>query len=172
MNRLAHPIVTLIFLVVAVPLIFLFTSDTSSAQERGCTVSATKSAPGAGAFEFVFEGTGSGDPFEFTLMDGESTGGTIPLGQTVTITEAPQGGYYFAGIQCDGGPGLVVTEIENGFTLSCTDATDGDATCVVSNLPIIEPVPTLSEWGMISAALGLGLVGVFFALRRRGTAGS
>ncbi len=28
-------------------------------------------------------------------------------------------------------------------------------------------VPTLSEWGMISAAAGLGLIGVFFALRRR-----
>ena len=28
-------------------------------------------------------------------------------------------------------------------------------------------IPTLSEWGMISAAVGLGLVGVFFALRKR-----
>jgi hypothetical protein len=28
-------------------------------------------------------------------------------------------------------------------------------------------VPTLSEWGMIAAAVGLGLVGVFFAVRRR-----
>ena len=28
-------------------------------------------------------------------------------------------------------------------------------------------VPTLSEWGMISAAVGLGLVGVLFALRKR-----
>ncbi|MGH7850164.1 MAG: IPTL-CTERM sorting domain-containing protein [Thermodesulfobacteriota bacterium] len=27
-------------------------------------------------------------------------------------------------------------------------------------------VPTLSEWGMISAALGLGLIGVFFAVKR------
>ena len=28
-------------------------------------------------------------------------------------------------------------------------------------------VPTLSEWGMISAVAGLGLIGVFFAVRRR-----
>ena len=28
-------------------------------------------------------------------------------------------------------------------------------------------VPTLSEWGMISAAAGLGLIGVFFAFRKR-----
>jgi hypothetical protein len=30
-----------------------------------------------------------------------------------------------------------------------------------------ENIPTLSEWGMISAAAGLGLIGVFFALRKR-----
>jgi len=29
------------------------------------------------------------------------------------------------------------------------------------------PIPTLSEWGMIAAAAGLGLVGVFFAVRKR-----
>jgi len=28
-------------------------------------------------------------------------------------------------------------------------------------------VPTLSEWGMVAAAAGLMLVGVFFAVRRR-----
>lgn len=31
----------------------------------------------------------------------------------------------------------------------------------------LQNVPTLSEWGMISAASGLGLVGIFFALRRK-----
>ena len=31
----------------------------------------------------------------------------------------------------------------------------------------INPIPTLSEWGMIMAAVGLGLVGAFFALKRR-----
>jgi hypothetical protein len=30
-----------------------------------------------------------------------------------------------------------------------------------------DPIPTLSEWGMISAAVGLMLVGVFFAARKR-----
>lgn len=29
------------------------------------------------------------------------------------------------------------------------------------------PIPTLSEWGMISATAGLGLIGLFFALKRR-----
>lgn len=35
------------------------------------------------------------------------------------------------------------------------------------SLPTTRPIPTLSEWGMISAAAGLMLVGVFFAVRKR-----
>ena len=31
----------------------------------------------------------------------------------------------------------------------------------------LQNVPTLSEWGMISVAAGLGLVGIFFAVRRK-----
>ena len=34
-------------------------------------------------------------------------------------------------------------------------------------IPNPNPIPTLSEWGMIAAAAGLMLVGVFFAARRR-----
>jgi len=33
--------------------------------------------------------------------------------------------------------------------------------------PETNAIPTLSEWGMIAAAAGMGLVGVFFAVRRR-----
>lgn len=32
------------------------------------------------------------------------------------------------------------------------------------------PIPTLSEWGMITSAAGLGLIGIFFAIRRKRTA--
>ena len=60
------------------------------------------------------------------------------------------------------------------------DVTTGAATLVGSNGvdDIIDglawkgrcgpnPIPTLSEWGMISATVGLGFIGVFFAVRRR-----
>jgi hypothetical protein len=63
------------------------------------------------------------------------------------------------------------------------DVTTGAATLVGSNgvgdvidglawkgpcgVAISNPIPTLSEWGMIAAAAGLGFVGVFFALKRR-----
>jgi hypothetical protein len=29
------------------------------------------------------------------------------------------------------------------------------------------PIPTLSEWGMLAAAAGLMIVGVYFAVRKR-----
>lgn len=47
------------------------------------------------------------------------------------------------------------------IVLSAADAFAGVAR------PIVHNVPTLSEWGMISTAVGLMLAGVFFALYRR-----
>lgn len=142
----------------------------ANAQERGCAIEATKSAPGAGSFEFVFEGVSPGGPIEFTLADGESTGGTIPEGASVTIHEEPQNGYRLAGLECDARPGIVITNFDSGFSIQCVDANNGDATCIIRNLPLISPIPTLGGWGMIAAAAGLGLLGVFFAIRKRKTA--
>jgi hypothetical protein len=147
----------------------LLSFEISNAQERGCTIEATKSAPGAGSFEFVFEGLTPGGPIEFTLADGESTGGPLPEGLSVTIFEAPQNGYRLAGLECESGPGIVITNFNGGFSIECVDASDGDATCVINNVPIVNPIPTLSEWGMLAAAAGLGLLGVAFALKKRKT---
>jgi hypothetical protein len=46
-----------------------------------------------------------------------------------------------------------------------------DNTAVITEFIIVREVniPTLSEWGMIAAAAGLALVGVFFAVRRKKT---
>jgi hypothetical protein len=42
------------------------------------------------------------------------------------------------------------------------------AVCDVGAFELLQHnIPTLNEWGMIAAAAGLGLVGVFFALRKR-----
>jgi hypothetical protein len=38
---------------------------------------------------------------------------------------------------------------------------------VYTNSTISRNIPTLSDWGLISAAGGLGLIGIFFALKRR-----
>jgi hypothetical protein len=48
-----------------------------------------------------------------------------------------------------------------------SDVIDGLAWKGPCGVATSNPIPTLSEWGIISAAAGLGLVGVFFALKRR-----
>jgi hypothetical protein len=50
--------------------------------------------------------------------------------------------------------------------------TENVLTGSIDNLSCIDQggeasIPTLSEWGMIAAAAGLGLIGVFFGVRRR-----
>ena len=34
-------------------------------------------------------------------------------------------------------------------------------------LTLVTPIPTISEWGMIAAAVGLGIIGLFIAVRRK-----
>ena len=50
----------------------------------------------------------------------------------------------------------------------------GPAFCQLDNVIVnpSNPIPTLSEWGMISAAAGLMLVGIFFVMKRRRVAGA
>lgn len=52
-----------------------------------------------------------------------------------------------------------------GVTQGLNDSVDFERIVYMPSLP--PAIPTLSEWGMISAATGLMLVGVFFAIRRR-----
>jgi hypothetical protein len=131
-----------------------------------CSIVTTKIAPGAGDYEFVFDGIQDGF-FQFTMADGGSAGAFFLNGDFVIITEKPQNGYKFGGITCDSQPGIIVTQIPNGWTILCVDGDQGAAVCDVTNIPFSNPIPTLSEWGMIAAAAGLGLVGVFYAIRRR-----
>lgn len=138
----------------------------TGARATECSIVTTKVAPGAGDYEFVFDGIQDGF-FQFTMADGGSAGSFFENGDFVIITEKPQNGYKFGGIECESEPGIIVTQIPNGWTIECVDENQGAAVCDVFNDPFSNPIPTLSQWGMIAAAAGLGLVGVFFAVRRR-----
>jgi hypothetical protein len=141
-----------------------FVAQDSRATE--CSIVTTKVAEGAGDYEFVFDGFQDG-PFQFTMANGGSAGSFFENGDYVIITEQPQIGYQFGGIECDSEPGIIVTEIHNGWTIECVNEDIGAAFCTVYNFLVIDPIPTLSEWGMIAAAAGFVLVGVWFAVRRR-----
>ncbi len=96
--------------------------------------------------------------------NGSCTGGGLGTGESDEIIEDPFEGWELVDINCEGDPGIVVTLIENGVSARCES--QGFTTCTFTNRRL-PAVPTLSEWGMIAAAGGLALVGVFFAVRRR-----
>ncbi len=67
-------------------------------------------------------------------------------------------------IDCESVPGIGITIFEDGASIECNS--QGQTTCTFTNRRV-SAIPTLSEWGMIPAAGGLALIGVFFAVRRR-----
>ena len=149
--------------------IFFLTTQTSSAQpQRGCLFTLAKVAQGAGDLEFVFRVESGGDGEFLTLKDGESIPGTVRPELLFTIVEDPTTGWVLADVVCEGDSGLSVSNIEDGISVECNEPTGGTTTCTFINVPEVSNIPTLSEWGMIAAAAGLGLIGLFFAKRRRG----
>ena len=93
----------------------------------------------------------------------------VGQGGTVTYTELPQEGWTLEEIECFEGVGIDITETEDSVTFECVQPSGefSFAFCAFFNRISADKIPTLSEWGMISAAAGLGLIGVFFAVRRR-----
>ena len=138
----------------------------AGAHATTCGITDIKSAPGAGDTEFVFDCERNTGNCDFTLQDGQVGGDDIEQGDFVIIHEEPQDGWEFGGIECVGDPGIVVTQLPDGWTTQCV-VPESVTVCTIINIPTNRTVPTLSEWGMISAAAGLGLIGVFFAVRRK-----
>ncbi len=131
--------------------------------QQGCGITIAKVAPGGDGVEFPFDLTvdGSG-PSSFSVLGGQEDGG--PFFSTVTVTELPLDGWKLSDIECEnvGATGFEITE--NGFTAACDGG--GFVTCTFFNVPVSN-IPALSEWGMIAAAGGLGLIGLFYAVRRK-----
>jgi len=131
--------------------------------QQGCGITIEKVAPGGDGTEFPFEYTVDGNgPNSATLADGESDGG--PFGSFVTVTELPLEGWRLVDIDCNGEGGIAFDITANSFTAICAD--NGFGTCTFINQRVTD-IPTLSEWGLIAAAVGLMLVGIFFGMRQK-----
>lgn len=160
--------------VLAVSAFLLIPSPGDEARAQSCSVSICKSAPGAGDTLFVFDAQRPGNNFNFQLVAGSECI-LLALDPTndLSVTERPTEGWELADIDC-GADGLVISAILGGIFVECP-APGGGGTCTFVNLPAgssITPIPTLSEWGMLAAAVGLGLAGALYAVRRRRTAGA
>ena len=145
--------------------------DTAVAQPD-CGVTICKSAPQLPVPQseddlvfFPFTEIRGQSVFEFTLAaNSRCTGAGLNTGESDEIIEEPFEGWELVDIDCEGDPGIVITLIENGVSAHCQS--QGFTTCTYTNVRVSN-IPTLSEWGMITAAGGLALIGVFFAVRRK-----
>ncbi len=138
-------------------------SNTAHAQ---CGVTICKSAPQLPensdvAFVFTIEGPVGGTDRN-AFANGPCSG--VGFSGQVNVVENVPSGWILEDVDCTNSELIEVTPIDNGVSLNCLGGTE--TTCTFTNRRV-PAIPTLSEWGMISAAAGLALVGVFFAVRRR-----
>lgn len=163
MRNLLQPVLTLAFVMFAVPIVSLFSAGDSHAQ--GCLITVEKVAPGAEGQEFQFNGVvEDGAVFAFFVTAGGTASGSASTLPAV-ITEVPVSGWRFGGIECLPGGGVQILEVlEDGWVEQCVNP-QAETFCTVTNVKDVN-IPTLSQWGMIAAAAGLVMVGVFFAVKR------
>lgn len=148
--------------------------DTASAQPP-CNVEICKSAPQLPEPQseddlvfFEFTEIRGGSVTDFTLAaNSRCTGASYDIGQNALIVEDPLEGWHLASVDCDTSEGISTTFLEDGVLVQCLSP--GFISCNFTNLRQVSNIPTLSEWGMIAAAAGLALIGIFFAVRRRKT---
>jgi len=145
----------------------------AGAQEQPCTITIEKVADPSENIPFFFTITGD-NIGEFTLRDPSDPSTFIGLGidDTITITEDVTPGWTLESIECVEGDSscgpvscLNITEIENGIIVQCLD--NDEATCVFTNVRSSNPIPTLSEWGLIAMAGVIGIAGFIVVMRRR-----
>lgn len=146
----------------------LVTSTVQVSAQSGCIISIEKIANPDDDTEFDFTVSGIAN-FEMPLSDPSlpEFGFDFPVGTEVTVLEEVTPGWVLDDIECSDPQGVDITIIENGVTIECL--TIDDATCnFINRMEEIEPtnVPTLSEWGLISMAGILGIVG-FMVMRRK-----
>ncbi|MEW6143868.1 MAG: IPTL-CTERM sorting domain-containing protein [Thermodesulfobacteriota bacterium] len=166
--RKAIPFYVLI-LSVAVLLLIPSFSDTAHAQ---CAVSICKSAPQLPVPQspedfviFPFTVSQGGDSDSGGIVANFECEGLAFSGDDLEIVEDSFPGWELESVECSDSALIDVTFIENGVSLDCLGGTE--ITCTFTNVRGASPIPTLSEWGMIAAAAGLILIGVFFAVRRK-----
>ena len=149
--------------------VFLLHATVSRAQGSTCQLALTKVANGGEGLIFDFKIVVGESVATAQMIGGETVVGNFGEGEPTTLTELLTPGWDLVNITCETGPGISAV-VENGtLTLECLEPDDSvQGECVFTNV-MGTNIPTLSEWGMIAAALGLGLVGVFYAVKRRRT---
>lgn len=157
-----------IFILFAITMIAFNILIIQSASAQDCSFTIEKVADPEDDTPFNFFMTGNGF-VEFTLMDPSDNtfDFSLPVSVGVTVTEEVTPGWRLDDVSCTvEGDVFVNTDLQVGHLVLLCEGV-GTATCQFINVTAPSNVPTLSEWGMISAAVGLGLIGLFFVLKHK-----
>jgi len=157
----------IIFLLIISGILFV-SAGKGNAQGPGCSINIEKQAEPDDGTTFNFSAVINGAKEEFSLAAGEIFGLFAGETSTVVVKERVPSGWMLELTDCMTTSGVTFTRIENGVEIAC-NSPSGNAFCDFRNVrsKTISQIPTLSEWGMIATAGGLGLIGVFFAVKRR-----
>ena len=158
----------LFFVAFVASFMLMFAANTREAISAECSALIFKFADPDDGTVFRFDIDEDGDTGISDLASGENF--PIFFTGSATVVEDPPPGWIVDHIQCNNPGGVTITEIRNGLEFECGDFVGTvEFNCSFFNVIGRESqnIPTLSEWGMIGAALGLGFVGLFFAVRRR-----
>ncbi len=131
-----------------------------------CVVGIIKLATPDDGTEFTFLSDEGGVVTEFNLIHQDEQTIGFPRTVVLEVVEVVPDNWELVNIECNDNGNVNITIIENGIVAVCVGP-EGSGSCVFENVLRERPIPTLSEWGMIAAAAGLALVGVFFATRRK-----
>lgn len=165
MSKIKQHIFSLSIFVFVLSTFSLLLYRESIAQEPICVVTIVKEADGIEGIDFNFLSVVGPNITPFILTSGIPQENGFQTSVIVTYTELDTPGWALADVACDSNDGVSITSVDNGVTIECLSP-GGEAECVWTNIRL-RNIPTLSEWAMISAAAGLGLVGLFFALKHR-----
>lgn len=135
--------------------------------QGGCSIAVQKDVLTPVDLDFTFAVDSSTDgQSEFSIPAGTHSNVFFVQGETDIISEIVPEGWELIDVTCETeGTGFdVVVDGNKIVTAHCV--TEGFSLCTFTNRGPSN-VPTLSEWGMIAAAAGLAMIGVFFAVRRR-----
>jgi hypothetical protein len=158
--------ISLLFLVISISSVTFFQTSDASAQQ--CLIRFSKVAPGSGDTLFSFERSADGGQPQVSSIPAGLLA-ALPFSSTAVLTELETPGWRFVEVRCesDSTNGVTFEITDNTITAECNTGDFSEGFCTFFNLRDPASIPTMSEWGMISAAAGLVLVGVFFAIRKR-----
>ena len=174
MSPIVRRVLTVFVFILSAAVLMLLPPLNDGAQAQQCAVGICKVAPQlppAGPdvdlvfFNFGLEQGTTSETFDLPA-NGRCRLFGLDSSNDLQIVEEPLEGWTLADIECSDVLGITTTFIENGVIVSCNTQTETVINCNFVNVRE-SAIPTLSEWGMISVAVGLVLIGVFFAIRKR-----